>query len=209
MLQSRHEEADEDYFYGTMLQLTGYSSQPFFSNIRVLSLSQVPLTAFVASAINFHTLRSLTLRKCPGWDEFLRGVLEHNQPLNLKTLEIQYSYAGILELEEHVIGCFLDAFGGLEELFVSVPGPHDSIRFWNHLAHHRETLRKFADHQRTISPTPDMGQDIPDLGIPGRQIRRIKENPSQNPLARLDLECIGLPCMPERLVCADICTIVV
>ncbi|KAK7755480.1 hypothetical protein SLS62_002410 [Diatrype stigma] len=186
-----------------MLQLTGYPSQPFFPNIRVLSLSQVPLVAAMASAINFHTLRSLTLRKCLGWDHFLKGILERKGPINLKTLEIQYDDEG-MGLEEYVIGSFLDAFEGLEELFVSMPGPHDSIRFWNHLAHHRETLRKLADHQRTVntdedSPAFERDEDVPDLGIFGRQLRRIKKDPSQNPLARLDLECLGLPCLPECL----------
>ncbi|RYP74318.1 hypothetical protein DL770_007628 [Monosporascus sp. CRB-9-2] len=195
------------YFADIVLQLNRHSPRPYFPEIRVLSLSQVPLIAAMALAINFNTLVSLTLRKCPGWDLFFEHVLEQNYSIKLRTLEIQDSDSASQGFGQFVLRDFLDAFEGLEELFISEPGPLDSVELWNHAAHHRATLKKFVYHQRIVNVDegfPDLEEeDLPDLAIRGRRMRQIKEDPSQNPLARLDLECIGLACVPDRLSRSD------
>ncbi|KAI1259879.1 hypothetical protein F5Y18DRAFT_408045 [Xylariaceae sp. FL1019] len=187
----------QTYFVKKIFQLPRY-----FPDLRVLSLSQVPLTAAVALAVNFDTLTSLTLRNCPGGDEFLEHVLERRCSIKLKTLEIRYDFAiGILD---YVMRDFLDAFEGLEELFVCELGSVDTIDFWNHVAHHGATLRNMVHHQRTSdlddeSPYAGEMHDLQDLALFGEPLRQLKHDPSQNPLARLDLECIALSCEPLRL----------
>ncbi|RYO86791.1 hypothetical protein DL764_008959 [Monosporascus ibericus] len=205
------EDEAQSYFADIVLELNGRSPRPYFPDIRVLSLSQVPLNAAMALAINFNTLVSLTLRKCPSWDKFLERVLERNYSIRLRTLEIQDSESASQGFGRFVLGDFLDAFEGLEELSIIEPGPADSIEVWNHAAHHRATLKKFVYHQRIVrivdldEESPYFEEhDLPNLAIIGPQMRQIKEDPSQNPLARLDLECIGLACVPDRLSRSDI-----
>lgn len=124
--------------------------------------------------------------------------MQLNHPIKLKRLEIQeWSEAFFLD--------FLNAFEGLEELFVSEAGPTSALELWEHAARRHPTLKKFVGHQRMINTNEDSPHferpcDVPDLGICGHDMRRIKEDPSQNPLAKLDLEFIGVPCMPKRLV---------
>ncbi|RSL48004.1 hypothetical protein CEP51_015698 [Fusarium floridanum] len=194
-----------DYFAYAVLGLNKRSPRPLFPTIRVLFLSQVPLSAAMAHAFNFDTLTSLTLRMCPNWDQFVGRVMELNHPIKLKKLEIQESDDVTYECSEDSILDFLDAFEGLEELFVSQAGPAPALRLWDHVARRHSQLKRFVGHQRTIntdenSPNFEKPCDLPDLAIFGRDMRRIEEDPSQNPLAKLDLEFIGLACIPERLV---------
>ncbi|KAM5357024.1 hypothetical protein ACJZ2D_016690 [Fusarium nematophilum] len=195
---------ETDYFAYAVLGLNKRSPRPLFPIIRVLFLSQVPLSAAMAHAFNFDTLASLTLRMCPNWDRFVGRVMQLNHPIKLKKLEIQESDGVTYEWSEAFILDFLDAFEGLEELFVSQAGPASALELWDHVARRHPTLKRFVGHQRTINTDEDSPHfekpcDVPDLAIFGPQMRRIKEDPSQNPLAKLDLEFIGLACMPERL----------
>lgn len=197
--------AEQYYFAGEVLRLNRRSPRPLFPAIRELSLSQVPLAAAVARAINFDTLVSLTLRMCPAWDEFIGRVVQLNLPIKLRTLEIQESDKVSRSMGEDALSDFLDAFEGLEELFISHSGPAGSLELWNHVVRHHATLRRLVHHQRTVnidyeSPYFEEEFDLPDLEITGRDMRQIREDPSKNPLARLNLECIGLACIPERLV---------
>ncbi|KAF5698704.1 AAA family ATPase [Fusarium mundagurra] len=157
----------------------------------------------MAHAFNFETLSSLTLRMCPNCDQFVERVMQLKHPIKLKKLEIQEPDAAH-EWDETFILDFLNAFEGLEELFVSQSGPESALELWGHVAHRHPSLKRFVDHQRMLnldedSPHFEKPCDVPDLGIFGRSMRRIKEDPSQNPLAKLDLEFIGLACIPERL----------
>lgn len=195
----------ENYFAAQVLRLNIRSPRILLPAIRVLSLSQVPLVAEMASAINFDTVASLTLRSCPAWDKFLGRVLELNLPIKLRALEIQESDDVASGWGEHILASFLDAFEGLEELSISHLGPTDAIELWDHTIHHQTTLKRFVYHQRIIniddeSSNLEEEEDFPYLTILGPSMQRIRENPLQNPLARLDLECIGLACIPGRLV---------
>ncbi|SPQ20845.1 1a532a71-0c79-4bda-9482-1067b3070ccc [Thermothielavioides terrestris] len=110
----------------------------------------------MAPAINFMTLRTLILRECPGWPEFLAHVTDLGLPVRLKKLEIQdhrwqKDLVGLSAMEG-----FLGAFQGLEELFVTQKRLLDPQRLLNSALHHRATLKRF------IHPVPDALDDIPD-----------------------------------------------
>lgn len=170
----RDDDEDEEryYFSAKILQLTNHSPRPFFPDIRVLSLSHVPLgAAAMAPAINFSTLVSLTLRKCLCWEEFLERVLEQGPTINLTKLEIQDSDSVSTGMGPFVIADLLEAFRGLEELFITDMGVSlDSTVVWSHVAHHRATLRRFVYHQRVVdqdeeSPYFEKERDLRGLGI--------------------------------------------
>ncbi len=189
--------------------LTGQSPQLIFPAIRELSLTQVPLVAEMAGAINFDTLRSLTLRRCPSWDRFLTRVTERVTEsgllIRLKSLEIYECDNVTSGWGYGTIGRFLEAFDGLEELFIAYPGPEDTRGLWDHVTRHQATLTKFVHHQREVniddeSPHYEKLQDLSDLALLTRDLRQMKEDPSTNPLSMLDLEFLGLCCVPERLV---------
>ncbi|KAJ4328089.1 hypothetical protein N0V84_001457 [Fusarium piperis] len=192
------------FFASIILDVDSKSPSLLFPNIRVLSLSQVPLTRSLASVFNFDTLVSLKLRLCSCWDVFIRRVLKLNRPIKLKTLEIQDSDAVSDDLGHEVILDFVNAFAGLEELFVCHPGPISALELWEIIASRHTTLKRLACHQTTVgrnleSPAFSQVCDLADLGICGRDMRRIKKDPSKNPLSELDLEFIGLACIPERM----------
>ncbi|KAK3896511.1 AAA family ATPase, partial [Staphylotrichum tortipilum] len=188
--------------------LTAQSPQPIiFPAISTLSLTGVPLTAAMAHALGFNTLWSLRIRECPGWREFLTRVAEAGLPVRLKTFEIcdrdgQDPDSG---LGHTVIGDFLGAFEGLEELFISHHGPEHVLELWRRVAHHRATLKNFVYHRRAVSvkqgafSSPLYPHDVPDLGVLSEDVCRMEEDPMKNPLATLDLNFMGLCCVPQRL----------
>ncbi|KAM6511256.1 hypothetical protein FALCPG4_016258 [Fusarium falciforme] len=183
------------FFASTVLGVDPNSPALLFPKIRVLSLSLVPLTASMALVFNFDTLVSLKLRLCPHWDAFIKSVLKLNLPIKLRTLEIQD------DDNEDIILDLVDGFEELEELFLSHAGPVSALRLWEILARLHTTLRRLVCHQRTIRLEQDPPGlcDLADLSIYGRDMRRIKKDSSQNPLAELDLEFIGLACIPGRM----------
>ncbi|KAJ3459153.1 hypothetical protein MRS44_015226 [Fusarium solani] len=104
------------FFASTILGVDPNSPTLLFPRIRVLSLSLVPLTAGMAPVFNFDTLVSLKLRLCPPWDVFIKRVLKLNRPIKLRTLEIHDDDNEVIILD------LVDAFEGLEELFLSYAG---------------------------------------------------------------------------------------
>ncbi|KAK3897443.1 AAA family ATPase, partial [Staphylotrichum tortipilum] len=188
--------------------LTAQSPQPIiFPSISTLSLTGVPLTAAMAHALGFNTLRSLTIRDCLGWREFLTRVAESGLPAQLKAFQIcdrdgQDPESG---LGHTVIADFLSAFEGLEELFISHHGPEHALELWRRVAHHRATLKNFVYHRRAVSLEQASSyrslysHDVLDLGVLPEDVCRIEVDPLKNPLAALDLNFMGLCCVPQRL----------
>jgi hypothetical protein len=201
------EEEDERQSFA-LFGLTRQAPRLIFPMIRELALSQVPLVAEMARAINFDTLRSLTLRMCPGSDDFLANVTELGISIRLKKLEV-CGDQGSLGLSRENLEDFIGAFDGLEELFVTESGPENTLGLWKQVARHQATLKKFAHHQMTVEVDDQFSRfvrprDLPDLGLLPQEFRRLKEDPSQSPLATLGLEFLGLCCVPERLVGLEI-----
>jgi hypothetical protein len=195
----------QNYFAEEVLGLNKRSPRPLLPAIRVLSLTQIPLVASIAYAISFDTLTSLTLRLCPGSEKFLERVLQHKLSIKLKTFEIQipHTMPGIYCCV--ILARFLEAFEGLEEFFVSQPGHVQTLDLWKCLADSHATLKRFVHHQRTVDTDGESASfeeeiDHLDLSISRLPMREIKSDPSKNPLAGLDLEFIGLACLPERVV---------
>lgn len=204
--ETDEEVETSDYFLRSILKFNKRSPSPLFPKLRLLSLSQVPLGKAMARVTDFSTLSSLTLRQCPDWHEFLEEVLKLKQPIHLRSLETQTTLGDSARLGELALRDLLTSFKGLQELYISEAGALDTIELWQRVAiHHRASLRKFVYHQRAVNVDEDSPlfggeHDLPDLGISGHQMRHIKEDDSRNPLADLDLECLGLSCTPERLV---------
>ena len=189
------------YFSDQVLRLDGHSPRPLFPVIRVLSLSQVPLSPELARAINVDALECLTLRMCPAWGDFLSELAGPHTRVRLNTLEIQSS-AGQADTAESAdaLRSFLASFQGLRELAIWTPGPLGTLQLWDVVARHHATLRRFVYHQRVDCANIRMEQDLPDLGVRRRALESIRIDPAENPLAQLDLEFVGLACAPKRLV---------
>jgi hypothetical protein len=205
----------------TMLtrEMFGLGSDPlaktYFPRMRSLKLTRVPLRdettgkAVTAASINLEILTSLTLRMCPYWTLLLTDLLQSTSPIKVKSFEVLDFYLktpNVTALKKTtVITDFLDSFNGLEELFISHCGPTPVLEFWNHLVGHASTLKTFVHHQRITDQDDElllsrMGRDLFDLTISQDERDRIREDPTQNPFWRLNLEFIGLTCAPKYLV---------
>ncbi|KAM0256121.1 hypothetical protein ACHAQJ_005208 [Trichoderma viride] len=191
----------QNFFVGKVLGQNESSTRPLLPAIRVLSLTQIPLLASLAYAINFDTLVSLTLRMCPGMNNFLERVVQLRFPIKLKTLEFHATDSILGEICNETIAHFLDAFEGLEELFIYQSHPLSTLSLWEIISVRHTTLKRFVHHQRGLEIDElDHSEEefnVQDRSITGRNIHRLKNDPLQNPLTRLDLEFIGLACLPE------------
>jgi hypothetical protein len=201
------EDGWDNFFASNILELSSGSLKQMFPALQVLSLSAVSFKSAakeIAHAFNFGSVRSLKLRFCPGWEDFLQHVSQSNQQIRLKSLEIQYTiYYEDLVIED-TISDFLRTFEGLEELFVSTSSPSETVEVWRSVLCHKSTLRRFVHHQRSIDTDPNSRNferecDLPDLSFYPEDIAGLMDA-SQNPLSELNLECIGLCCIPKFLV---------
>ncbi|KAI1347338.1 hypothetical protein F5Y01DRAFT_295523 [Xylaria sp. FL0043] len=191
------EDGDDDYEggsydLGAILGMDRLSPRPYFPALRVLSLTEVPITPSMMAMADFSTLASLTLRRCPGSAEFFAHIAKQASAINLQRLEFECWTGEILE----PIREFISAFVGLEELFVLEFGPLDTIDRWNSVATNLRSLRRFVHHQRAF------GEDLQGLAIVEfkREALLRKNSIQHHPFTRLDLECLGLPCAPGKLL---------
>ncbi|KAJ4267130.1 hypothetical protein NW762_003229 [Fusarium torreyae] len=188
--------------------------RPLYPSIRNLTLTRLPLKDEIsgqevtAASFNLNTLRSLTLRMCPYWMYLLSSFLDAGVTPELKTLEIVDFYLQTTRQaairKTSIITNFIDSFIGLEELFVSHCGPVSALDFWEHVAGHGSTLKRLVHHQRTTDQDEEliscrMGKDLPDFAMSQEDRHRIRQDPFQNPLSRLDLAFLGLTCAPKYL----------
>ena len=188
------DDADEEYnpqeyFSREVLCLNEKPTHLLFPRIRSLSLSHVALSSTVSHALSLRTLESLTIRACPGWDEFLDCLLLQNIGIRLTRLEIQESDDATVGASEETLLRFLSASKGLNELCILLAGPTNPLPLWNHISSHLGSIERFVYHQRTKIERHSV--DVEDLRI---------ENPSQNPLGTLGLDFLGICCSPCTLV---------
>jgi hypothetical protein len=193
------------YFTDMVLQLPTYPLQPYFPNIRVLSLSQVPVDASMVDVINIETLSSLTLRDCPGWHVFTEAIQEKSDFVTLKKFELRDTRYPSSRYSELFLRMFLNSVIGLEELYICQEGPRDSIGLWVYVAQHHTTLRRFVHHQtmkdmQRHTPHYKEERDVESILMFGPEQDELINDPLLNPLARLSLECLGLSCAPNFLV---------
>ncbi|KAH6667672.1 hypothetical protein B0J14DRAFT_169359 [Halenospora varia] len=102
------------------------------------------------------------------------------------------------------LSVFLGAFQGLKDLFVSLPGPVETLEFWRTIAHHKSTLTRFVCHQRTVNLNENSSHfeeemDLLDLSLLPEDRAELDRSGSHHPFAALNLECIGLGCTPQLL----------
>ncbi|CAH0022673.1 unnamed protein product [Clonostachys rhizophaga] len=200
--------------YTEVTQLVGIPSPLqgiIFKEIRSLSLTEVPLTADLARAINFQTLQSLKLRTCPDWFGFLNAIVEDKVKLNLKAFELTDDLGEYQKTQDgYYAACvasmpaFLASFQGLEQLHLAVFGIRNTAAEWQGCARdHRESLKSLVFHERFANwdrQSYGSGQ-VSDSGyllLPDER-KLFKEDPSQNPLSLFNLNFLGVCCRTENV----------
>ncbi|KAL9617654.1 MAG: hypothetical protein Q9160_007571 [Pyrenula sp. 1 TL-2023] len=178
---------------------------PVYRNLQSLSLSAVSFKGAakkISQGFSFASLRSLKIRHCPGWTDFLNHIAQSEQTLRQKCLEIQSPLllnGEQVKAPERAIKNILSAFQGLEDLRIALTDTKLRLLCWQSLFSHKATLKSFVHHLRYIDmenqATPfelDGALDFRDDGRADDYAASFMENPSQNPLRALDLGCIGL-----------------
>ncbi|KAI1278177.1 hypothetical protein F5Y07DRAFT_360976 [Xylaria sp. FL0933] len=189
------------YDLGVILGMDRRSLRPYFPALRVLSLTEVRITPSMMAMADFSTLAFLTLRRCPGFAEFLGHIAKQTSTINLQRLEFEYWEGEAGQIRE--IREFISAFVNLEELFILPYGYHDAIDLWNTLATNLRSLRKFVYHQTDRDEDNDHElMDLQDLSIARFNSKALlgKNSIQHHPFSRLDLECLGLSCAPGKLL---------
>jgi hypothetical protein len=182
-----------------------------FSNLRLLDLTAVSFTPGnnerekkrtldrIYNSFDFGTLLSLRLRHCQGWEALLELLTCSTKPMRLKSLEIQSSHQDDAWDEYNTLIAFIQTFQGLEELAVYTTAPLESIDLWQAMLHHRTTLRRFVQHQRSLNLREEE-TDLPDLSFCDPEDANKGKDGSGNPLGQLDLVSLGLCCIPRFMV---------
>lgn len=173
----------------------GKISGPAYPALQALCLTELGLTADAVTLFDFNVLRTLKLRNVEKWDTLLENAVRQRLPIGLKTLEIQVKPGPLSSGADEVLSNFLAAFEGLEELYVGLQGPLPASLLWPGVINHRETLKRFVHHLRTVDHDPDRRQELDeaDLGL----------NVGDAFLGSFDefqLEAMGLSIGPEDMV---------
>ena len=206
--ESFDSDASQNFFASQVLKLSADQCGVMFPALETLSLSHISLgnaQKGIADAVNFHQLSSLTLRHCAGSEEFLTEVIGSGQTIKLSSLEVVWGPSDH-DLEMcATLQSFLGAFQGLKDLFVSLPGPVETLELWRSMIHHESTLTRFVCHQRTVnlddnSPHFEEEMDLLDLSLLPEDRAELDRSESRHPFAALNLESIGLGCVPQHLV---------
>ncbi|KLP22008.1 uncharacterized protein LW94_3265 [Fusarium fujikuroi] len=191
-----------DYINEKVFGLDKLSPCIKFPNLHTLVLSQVPLSATLAETVDFEILKSLTIRSCPLWYEFVLTMAQRKIPVKLRKLELQESWpkndeGSIYMDEDDPIAFLLDSFEGLEEFYLSQVGGMRSILTWHHVCHHKSTLKIFVNHSRFYEERNRRWWDQPDMMLRDWNTTPFKNNPTSTPLYQLDTEFISLSCTPK------------
>ncbi|KAF5552879.1 potassium channel beta subunit [Fusarium mexicanum] len=194
-----------DYLNKMVLGLDIHSPHITFPNLHTLVLSHVPLTATLVQSVNFEVLRSLTIRSCPQWYDFVLAITRRRIPARLKKLEVQESWpkndAANDEFEDgDPSEVLLEYFRGLEEFYLDQTGDMLSKYTWESVCHHSSTLKRFVNHSRFYDEELEVWTDLPDMMINQRDKERWWDDPTSSPLYDLDLNFIGLSCEPIHLL---------
>jgi hypothetical protein len=129
-------------------------------SLQVLSLSYMSFEAAlegIPCPLCLPQLRSLKLHCCPYALGFLNAVVNSSNILSLKSFEISFDE----QSEDHTyrerpVQRFLQAFEGLEELFMAMENTLDNPEsFMDSILHHKSTLRRWVQHHRGDWPNQD------------------------------------------------------
>ena len=214
------EEDDEDAEARTVNRFMrlGSARFPVLRRLALSSFSLAPWGSLAGSdhvlgrmrpVLDFGLLRSLRIRYCEGWEEFLLVLSRRARPPRLRSLEITWWLnEDDPSMPHEAIQTFLRAFKGLEELFLNADSGADPLDVWTAALHHRASLRRFVHHQRGHLGTGNGGigrpRDIPGLFFfdpdPSLDPEDAPSRLEAPPLGELDLTTIGLSCAPHFMV---------
>jgi hypothetical protein len=155
-------------------------------------------------ALNARKLSHLTLRQCPAKEEFLRRVIASGSTLRLLSLECACDSMEDVDAYRALEGIFGIA-PDLTDLFLSLPGPTDTLDIWRALANTRLHLTRFIFHQRCVNRNKDSSrfeeeEDLTDLSILPEDMDELERAGEQYPFAQLNLVCLGLSGSPFTVV---------
>ncbi|KAH8650229.1 hypothetical protein BGZ60DRAFT_569554 [Tricladium varicosporioides] len=208
------EDLDEDeydnagnFFAIQVLKLVAGPCEIMFPALATLSLSAVSLENMgkgLAHAFNLSRLSSLTLRHCPGSEEFLNAVIDSGQTIQLSSLEVA---CGLYDDDVALcaaLSTLIKSFQGLRDLFITLPAPVPTLGLRRSMAHHKSTLARFVCRERTIDHDENslfFEEEIDLLDLSPTPGDRVELDPSESyhPFAALNLECIGLGSTPQLL----------
>ena len=128
--------------------------------LKALSLSAFSfhsITYEMIHAFNLGNLRSLKLLRCPDSLSFLEAVVASCHAIRLTSFELVLGS----ETPEtpHALQIFLQAFKGLENLFISINNPEDiEYPYWRSILHRRATLKRIVYHERSGHSDLGMGR---------------------------------------------------
>jgi hypothetical protein len=198
----------DNFFTHRILELSFGSTTQLFPTVTVLSLSNIPFGSDaqdMAHVFDWGLLRSLTLRFCDGWEDFLLRGIKLSCPSKLRSLELQSTLNEEIDAEGSIAE-FLGSFQGLEQVAISHGSPSFTRDIWDALVHHKSTLRTFVHHQRGLHDDSDsedfeeVDTDSADLSLSERDVIEWSKDGAVHPLSGLDLEFLGLCCVPDVLM---------
>jgi hypothetical protein len=143
-------DEDDDsrsFFASKVLKLLAGQFEIMFPALETLFLSAVLLENAgkeLVYALNFSCLSSLTLRDCPGSEEFLNAVIDLGQTIRLSLLKVACGLSGNDFDMCGTLSTFLKAFQGLRDLFITLPKPVPTLDLWRTIAYHKLTLTRFV-----------------------------------------------------------------
>ncbi|KFZ17811.1 hypothetical protein V501_01554 [Pseudogymnoascus sp. VKM F-4519 (FW-2642)] len=176
-----------------------------FPSLSSLSLGCVPLKnaeEALVHALNISGLRHLSLRQCPGMDNFLTEVAASGQILSLLSLEYtcgvgEYDMCAALEK-------IFSIAPNLTSLFLLLIGPTSTLEFWRALAHSRLPITRFIYHQRWMSFDDNFRYykegDHSDLSLVPNDMNELEKAGEQHPFAQMNLEFLGLGADPPHIM---------
>jgi hypothetical protein len=155
--------------------------------------------------LNISGLLHLTLRQCPGMEDFLRVITESGQTLKLLSLEYHSSLKEELDVCRTLEDIFVKTTD-LTDLFLSIPGPTETLELWRKLADNEIPLKRFVYHQRYVNLDDDSSrfeeeEDLPDLSLLPDNMDELERAGEQHPFAQMNLMCLGLGGDPFTVVC--------
>lgn len=145
----------------------------------------------LSSTISFGILRSLSLRLCKGWEELLHSIRNSSPTISLKSLSIETDSHTNNAESALALASFLDAFKGLEELYVSVASFSKPLSIWDSALCHKKSLRRLVYQQLSHDSDP-LGD--PAMAFTPSEVKKLSADVSPNPLAGLNLEFLGICC---------------
>jgi hypothetical protein len=184
------------------------TSEAVFPALTSLYLSFISLKnaeKALVHTLNISGLLHLKLRQCPAMEDFLRVITESGQMLKLLSLEYHSNLNEELDVCS-TLGNIFDITPDLTDLFLSIPGPTETLDLWRKLADNKMRLTRFVYHQRSVNINENSSrfeeeEDLADLLLLPEDMDKLESAGEQHPFAQMNLMCLGLGGDPFTVVC--------